>query len=259
MIQITSSTTRPEDSLKTLSTALPILRPGGLALTRRAVGICGFRAGDRVLDAGCGYGITAHYLAGRYNLSVTAVDIDPLKIKKSGPQPSGEHNTESADPGICFLIARLPAGPFKSRSYTGIICECVLSLVPDKASCLAEFHRILEPGGRLIVTDLYLKEPNRNRPAFGHSPLISCLDGAVSIDEIRDMTTAAGFEIVRIEDHTRLLNQMAGQMIFDHGSLDRLTGLLPRNLKPLPARERQSKGCPKTGYMMMTAIKPGIL
>ena len=51
------------------------LRPGGLHLTARAVDFCGFAPGDRILDAGCGYGVTGRYLSDEYGIRVVGIDI----------------------------------------------------------------------------------------------------------------------------------------------------------------------------------------
>jgi arsenite methyltransferase len=51
------------------------IRPGGLALTERAMALCALPAGARVLDVGCGAGATVEYLIARRRL--TAAGADP--------------------------------------------------------------------------------------------------------------------------------------------------------------------------------------
>jgi 2-polyprenyl-6-hydroxyphenyl methylase/3-demethylubiquinone-9 3-methyltransferase len=46
-------------------------------------------------------------------------------------------------------IARLP---LPDQSLDGILCSSVLEYVPDPAACLAEFARVLRPGGLLVVS-----------------------------------------------------------------------------------------------------------
>jgi arsenite methyltransferase len=49
--------------------------PGGLHLTAWAVDFCGFAPGDRVLDVGCGYGVTGRYLSDEFGIRVVGIDI----------------------------------------------------------------------------------------------------------------------------------------------------------------------------------------
>lgn len=54
------------------------IRPGGFAITDRALAICSFAAGARVLDVGCGVGATVEHLICRYHLD--AVGVDPSSV-----------------------------------------------------------------------------------------------------------------------------------------------------------------------------------
>lgn len=146
------------------------------------------------------------------------------------------------------IRARLPVIPARSSGFHGIFCECVLSLVPDKKRCLAEFFRILKPGGKLVVSDLYLPKPVTATGRFtGSQPLRSCLEGALSVHEMARLTGDAGFDICLMEDHTRALHQMVGQLIFDHGSLDGFRKFFPAGLE---------NGCQSfPGYGLMIATK----
>ena len=42
------------------------LRPGGMFLTDRAIKICDFKYGDKILDVGCGMGVTVEKLKREY-------------------------------------------------------------------------------------------------------------------------------------------------------------------------------------------------
>ena len=50
------------------------LRPGGMFLTDRAIKICDFKANDKILDVGCGMGVTVERLKSVYNLNSFGVD-----------------------------------------------------------------------------------------------------------------------------------------------------------------------------------------
>ena len=68
------------------------LRPGGLMLTRRAADFCGFSADSRILDAGCGYGMTLAYLDEALGISGTG--CDPAPEVMAGAVKRQHHPTE---------------------------------------------------------------------------------------------------------------------------------------------------------------------
>ena len=97
----------------------------------------------RILDVGCGHGWT---LAGLKDLGADLVGID------TDPEVLA-----SARATYPFLeIVESPGGPlpFPDGSFDAVICSDVIEHVGDenKAPLLREIHRVLEPGGTLVLT-----------------------------------------------------------------------------------------------------------
>jgi SAM-dependent methyltransferase len=115
------------------------------------------------LDAGCGSGTMARYLA-EAGASVLGVDAAEEMIstarefasldvvKEKAGKSAGTDNHESGRPPRFQQIATIAHLPLNDRSLDGIICSSVLEYVPDPPACLAEFARVLRPGGLLIVS-----------------------------------------------------------------------------------------------------------
>ncbi len=211
-------------------------------LTQRAVDVCGFGPKDKILDVGCGNGTSLQYLWEAHRINGLGTDF--------APQPT---------PGqtLRFIRSKLPALPFKSRVFTGIFCECVLSLIMDKETCLAEFFRLLKTNGKLVITDLYIPqlfEQDISHPKDKIRPH-SCIDGALTLLDLIGLVESAGFKVDIIEDHTKLLKQLAGQMVFEHGSLnnfwDKVTGSICDNSLSQACRT----GTLRPGYCMLIAGK----
>ena len=104
--------------------------------------------GQHWLDAGCGSGTMARYLVIR-GASVLGVDAAEEMIAVArefagrdvtGGQLRFEH------------VATIVHLPVADQSLDGILCSSVLEYVPDPAACLAEFARVLRPGGLLVVS-----------------------------------------------------------------------------------------------------------
>ncbi len=95
---------------------------------------------DRViLDAGCGTGAMSIRLKqwGR----VVSADFSPLAL-----QFSRRRGLETL---VCADAMRLP---FSADSFDTIVSMDVLEHIPDDALALREFHRVLKPGGRVLLT-----------------------------------------------------------------------------------------------------------
>jgi arsenite methyltransferase len=187
----------------------PAIRPGGLALTRRALALCGLPRGARVLDVGCGVGTTVEFLSQERRLWAFGVDPSSLLLKEGIERR----------PDLRLLQGRAENLPFREKSFSGLLCECVLSLLHDPASALKEFARALKPGGFLILSDVYAQVPDQ-ASSLQHLPVHCCIKGAVGRAQIVAMVEEGGFEVLLWEDHTASLKQLAAQLIFSFGSLN---------------------------------------
>ncbi len=94
--------------------------------------------GARVLDIGCGRGVLLSAFA------------------DAGFEPHGVERSEAAaagvDPRATLRIApRLAEAGYPEAHFDGVILWHVLEHLPDPRETLAEVHRILRPGGTLVV------------------------------------------------------------------------------------------------------------
>lgn len=157
------------------------LHPGGLALT---LDMCkGLGPNDHLLDVGCGKGTSARAVADATGCRVTGVDVSQESIT--------EARRRNDNPRITFeTIADLSdvSGPF-----TAILSECVLCLQGAPADNLSEYHRLLAPGGRLLLSDVTVEEDDTDfRSAAG---FVACLGGAMPHAALLETVTAAGFDV----------------------------------------------------------------
>lgn len=186
------------------------LRPGGLGLTTEALEICRFAQGSRILDAGCGTGVTVQQLSHRGNYEVFGIDRSPSLLAEA-------FSSQGHRPVL--IRGDLESLPFVNKSFDGIICECTLSQTRGSA-VLAEFGRVLRPGGALILTDLYRKRTPKS-PLPGSKERGSLATKEQTIDLLK----AAQFETTHWQDRTGDLKQLAFRLIMAPGAcLDNLLG-----------------------------------
>ncbi len=189
----------------------PALRPGGLVLTARALDKCGFAPGDRVLDLGCGLGASLGYMARERGIQALGLDLSIPMLAKA----------RQSHAGLKLIRAETGKIPLASSCLDGVLSECVLSLTQDPAGVLAECARVLKPGGRLGLSDIYLRNPEAGQEG---PPLPGCLGGALDRDRPRALACSAGLEVLDWEDHSPLLRQLAARLAWEHGSTAALWG-----------------------------------
>ncbi len=123
---------------------------GKLRITDEALKIWELSKGAEVLDIGCGQGETVEYLEKEYGYKTTGIDISK-EIIQSGLERNPKLNIQHGDGE--FLDG------FLSYSFDGVMMGCILSLIglPDEA--LHEAYCVLKKGGKLFISDLYIKDP----------------------------------------------------------------------------------------------------
>jgi SAM-dependent methyltransferase len=111
------------------------------------------RAGDRVLDLGCGTGDLARALAAA-GFRVAGCDIAGQMLARAARQREG-----------CAGWVRLAPGwrrlPFASASFDVVVAASVLEYVAEPAVVLRECARVLRPGGVVLYTVPDLRHPVR--------------------------------------------------------------------------------------------------
>lgn len=107
------------------------------------------RSGDRVLDAACGLGYGSRLVA-RQTLaeSVRGIDGSEWAINYA------TDNFASMDEKLSFEVGFLPdyLSKFSDGSFDVILSFETLEHVEDPNALIKEFHRLLSPGGRVIVS-----------------------------------------------------------------------------------------------------------
>lgn len=113
----------------------------------------GLRAGEVLLDLGCGFGRHA-YEAMRRGAHVVACDLGAAELEHvQSVYDSMRDSGELPDGVVCESVngdaTRLP---FTDASFDRVIASEVLEHVPDDAAAFTELARVLKPGGTMAVT-----------------------------------------------------------------------------------------------------------
>lgn len=180
----------------------PTLRPGGEILTRRMLELTAPRPGNVVLDAGCGCGATLGLLR-EHGLRTVGLDLRHGFL------------IEAKRVSDCLARTDLAEIPLQTGCLDMILCECAWNLT-DKDRVLAEFFRVLRPGGLLLLSDIFARGQRTDQ-----WPVRCCFAQATDLDTVLEQVEAAGFMVDAVEDHSNLLSRTAAEFVFEHGSLQK--------------------------------------
>jgi ubiquinone/menaquinone biosynthesis C-methylase UbiE len=108
----------------------------------------GLRSGERVLDVACGTGIIALDAAARVSPGgdVVGVDLSGSMIAAAQRRAMQQHFTNVSFERMDAEQLRLP-----DNSFDVALCALGLMYLPSPERALLEMHRVLRPGGRIVL------------------------------------------------------------------------------------------------------------
>ncbi|MCW8382388.1 class I SAM-dependent methyltransferase [Streptomyces justiciae] len=132
------------------------------------------RPGQLLADIGCGTGGVGLWLARALNTRLVGIDVSAKAVRLALERRTDFVGEERAH----FAVGSLETTGLPDTCAHALICIDALSNAADRIAALTEFHRILAPGGRAVMT--------RTLPAGGRT-------------EVRTQARAAGLTVEHID------------------------------------------------------------
>ncbi len=108
------------------------------------------RAGERLLDVGCGTGLMVAELAAAVGPDGHVTGVDPSRDMRASAALALD-GTANAD----IREGSAERLPLDDASVDGIASLQVFEYIPDPRPALAECRRVLAPGGRIVIGDMH--------------------------------------------------------------------------------------------------------
>ncbi|MCH4084549.1 MAG: class I SAM-dependent methyltransferase [Coriobacteriaceae bacterium] len=179
------------------------LRPGGIDATEWLIGQANIGPDTKVLEVACNMGTTMVMLAQRYGCSVTGIDLDERALDKARAN-IGKNRLEDSLTVVHGSAFELP---FEDQSFDIVINEAMLTMLPgkNKDRALAEYARILKPGGLLLTQDVCFRTDDVDQQRELRRGLSRAIN--VSVEPL----DREGWKS-RIESHGFVTEQKSGDM-----------------------------------------------
>lgn len=110
----------------------------------------GLKAGQRLLEVGCGSGGTAVRIAESFGASVVGIDVNQSAVRAAASRA----RAHSVQGRVEFQVADANGTlPFPDESFDAVFCNDAINHLRDRTRLLTDWHRVLLPGGRCLYTD----------------------------------------------------------------------------------------------------------
>jgi len=141
--------------------------------------LSGSESTPRILDAGCGTGATGGWLDERGH--VVALDISAMALKLYA----------KGHPEATLLEGSVESIALPDASMDLVVCVTVLyhANVTNPSIAIAEFGRVLRPGGLLCLVEPGMKGMHRGHDEVTHGAR------RFGVKELRDLVSASGMEV----------------------------------------------------------------
>lgn len=172
----------------------------------------GIDSSSYVLDAGCGCGPFLLDLARKHGCKGEGLDLSSERINFARQQLADAN----AGLDVTFTHGSVTAMPYEDNTFTHVVSQDALCLVPDKAKTQSEVFRVLKPGGIFAFSDFLQPKPDISERGRTHVYDRVRWNSGFSFLGYQQSLIDAGFEMVlarnlltQIRQTYRVIGKMA--------------------------------------------------
>jgi arsenite methyltransferase len=153
------------------------------------------KPGETVVDLGAGAGIDVFLAAKKVGEHGRVIGVDMTEdMVIRGQKLAREHDFHNVE----FRLGEIEHLPLDPNSVDVIISNCVINLTADKLVSFQEIHRVLKPGGRMLISDLVTAGKLPEAVRASAAAWADCLAGALEKEVYLETIRQAGFAKVAV-------------------------------------------------------------
>jgi len=174
---------------------MPLSATESFAGCGNPVALASLKEGEVVLDLGSGAGLDMFVASKKVGETgkVIGVDMTPAMIEKAK-----KNAEELGITNVDFRFGDIENMPVDNDSVDVVISNCVINLAPNKGKVFQEAFRVLQPGGRIMVSDIVLSKELPKEVRDEVVTYTGCIGGAILDKEYLKHIRDAGFVDVEI-------------------------------------------------------------
>ncbi|MGW0706379.1 methyltransferase domain-containing protein [Streptomyces sp. NPDC002643] len=210
------------------------------------------RPDRQLLDVGCGIGVPALRIAGAHDVRVTGITVSQQQVTEAAERAVGS----DAGGRVSFRLADAMDLPFEDAAFDGAFAIESLLHLPDQTPALKEIHRVVRPGGRLVIADLCQRQPftGDDKAVLDGMLRMYEIAGINTPDEHRARLAEAGWELLELTDIGERVRASYGHAAAAfRGLAGALDAGAARRMNAAADLMEAFGGHPHTGYVLITA------
>lgn len=159
------------------------------------VAIASLKEGEIVMDLGSGAGFDCFLASKKVGPKGRVIGVDMTTEMLDKARANAETGKYT---NVEFRMGEIENLPAADNSVDVIISNCVINLSPDKRKVFREAFRVLQPGGRVMVSDIVLAQPIPDKIRNSIEAYIGCVAGAETKENYLAAVKEAGFTGVQV-------------------------------------------------------------
>ena len=209
------------------------------------IALASLKEGEVVLDLGSGAGFDCFLAANQVGKTGRVIGVDmTAEMLDRARKNARKGNYDNVE----FRLGEIENLPVGDHQVDVIISNCVINLSPNKKRVFQEAFRVLNSGGRLMVSDIVLLKELPEEIRNSVAAYVGCVAGAVTKKDYLEAIQAAGFEETNVLGEATFSVELLAN--------DPTAREVAKNLKL--SREKAKDLASSVVRIKVSAIKPGI-